>query len=465
MTLHYVSTRGQATDLPFAEVLLEGLATDGGLYVPERWPQLSVDELASMSGRSYSEIAVAVTWPFVDGAIERDAYEQLVAEAYATFDDPEVTPLRDLGGIWLLELFHGPTLAFKDVALQLLGRLFQHELEHRGERITVVGATSGDTGSAAIEGCRGRDAIDLVILHPAGRVSEVQRRQMTTVLDDNVHNVAVDGTFDDCQDLVKALFADETLRRRLNLSAVNSINWARVMAQIVYYVVASSRLVGTRTPVSFAVPTGNFGNIFAGSVAERMGLPIHRLVIGSNRNDVLTRWLATGRLELADVHPTLSPSMDIAVSSNHERLLFELSGRRGDEVADLLGQFRSEGNVELPAAWTAAVGDRWAASCLDDAATLDEIRRTYESTGVLVDPHTAVGLGAARSAGSAPGDPLIALATAHPAKFPDAVEQATGVRPDLPEHLADLLERPERCASLPNDLDAVRSFVEQVSRV
>jgi threonine synthase len=453
----YVSTRGQAPVLDFADVLLAGLATDGGLYVPDSWPALPAgwDE-----PRPYAELASAVLWPYVDGSpLARADLDRMVAEAYATFDHPEVCPLVEIEpGLFVVELFHGPTLAFKDVALQLVGRLFDHELSRRGDRATVVVATSGDTGSAAIAACVGRPNLDIVVLHPAGRVSDVQRRQMTTVDAPNVHNVAVEGTFDDCQDLVKALFADADLRDHIGLSAMNSINWARVAAQIAYYVTAG----GAAGPCDVAVPTGNFGNIFAGWIARRAGAPIGRLIIGSNSNDILTRWARTGDLAQHGVVPTLSPSMDIQVSSNHERLLFELLGRDGAATAELMARFRGVGSVEAPSDPT------FVAASLDDRATLDVIADLYHRTGYLADPHTAVGVGAARACRveRARPDavlelPVVCLATAHPAKFPDAVEQATGVRPALPDHLTDLFDRPERYDVLAADVDAVRAHVER----
>ena len=445
--LTYVSTRGNAPELPFGDVLLKGLADDGGLYVPATWPRLAE---GWERPRPYAEVAVDVMWPYVDGSIERSDFERLVTEAYATFEHPDVCPVVEVDGLHLLELFWGPTLAFKDVALQLVGRLFDHELTARGSRATIVVATSGDTGSAAIEACVGRDTLDIVVLHPEGRVSDVQRRQMTTVDAPNVHNVAIEGTFDDCQDLVKACFADAAFRDRVHLSAMNSINWARVMAQVVYYVTTSAQL----GRCSFTVPTGNFGNIFSGWIAERMGVPIDQLVIGSNSNDILTRWADTGSLVAADVVPTLSPSMDIQVSSNHERLLFELLGRDGARTEELLARFRGVGSVEVPGA------RRFDAASIDDAATLAVIRDLYERTGMLVDPHTAVGIGAARARRRDPEVPMVCLATAHPAKFPDAVEQATGVRPPLPARLADLLDRPERYDVLPADLALVQAHVD-----
>jgi len=461
--IHYVSSRGRAPELGFGDVLLAGLATDGGLYVPDRWPPLDLD--GGTGHPHYATTAVEVMWPFVDGSIDRATFERLVAESYATFSDPDVTPLVDLGdGHWLLELFHGPTLAFKDVALQLVGRLFDHELRRRGERVTIVGATSGDTGGAAIEACRDRDAIDIVILHPAGRVSEVQRRQMTSVLSPNVHNVAIDGTFDDCQDLVKAMFADETFRNDVRLSAVNSINWARVMAQLVYYVVAAERLGTRRDPIAFSVPTGNFGNVFAGYGAQRMGLDVTQFVVGSNRNDILTQFFDTATMTIGDVHPTLSPSMDIQVSSNLERLLFELSGRDGDRIAEMMATFRREGRVVTGEDMMAQVRAGWDGARVDDAATTATIAQVWRDHGVLIDPHTAVGLAAARARRRDEDRPMVTLATAHPAKFPDAVEAATGVRPPLPEHLADLFERPERCDALANDLATVQAYVRAVAR-
>jgi threonine synthase len=466
----YVSTRGTAPVLEFGDVLLAGLARDGGLYVPESWPVLAPGDLVRFADLPYAEIATEVMWPFVEGTLERDTFAALVADTYATFDHPDVVPLRALttlpggepmgGGVWLMELFHGPTLAFKDVALQLVGRLFDHELRRRGDRVTIVGATSGDTGSAAIEACRDRDAIDVFIMHPAGRVSEVQRRQMTTVPAANIHNIAVEGTFDDCQDLVKALFADTELRDRRHLSAVNSINWARVLAQVVYYVLGSARLTAGHGPVAYTVPTGNFGNVFAGYGAQRMGTPISQLSIGSNVNDILTRFLATGTMEMTGVEHTLSPSMDIQISSNFERLLFELYGRDGTQVVEAMARFRAEGHFTVDADRMGLLREHWSGARVDDEGTKAIIAEMYERTGVIVDPHTAVGLGAAAATRRDPAVPMITLATAHPAKFPDAVEAAIGIRPELPPHLADLFEREERFVTLPNDLDAVRGHIE-----
>lgn len=460
--LSYVSTRGSAPELEFADVLLAGLAIDGGLYVPSQWPSLTVGTFERFASMTYSEIAIEVMWPFVEGSIERDAFAAIVTDAYATFATDEVVPIVDLGdNFWLAELFHGPTLAFKDVALQLVGRLFDYELTRRGEKVTVVGATSGDTGSAAIEALRDRPTAEVFILHPAGRVSDVQRRQMTTVQSQNVHNIAVQGTFDDCQDMVKALFADDDFRESRNLSAVNSINWARVMAQIVYYVTCAVRLGGgAGRPVAFSVPTGNFGNVFAGYGAQRMGTPISQFIVASNRNDILTQFLTTGTMTIGEVHPTLSPSMDIQVSSNLERLLFEIHGRDGNSIAELMARFRAEGTVSVDGDRLELLADHWSAARVDDAQTAATIAAEYERSGMLIDPHTAVGLAAARQARADASVPMVVLSTAHPAKFPDAVESASGIRPPLPAHLADLFDRPERFEVCANDFDAVRSLIE-----
>jgi threonine synthase len=458
--VRYVSTRGRAPVLEFDDVLLAGLASDGGLYVPETWPRLSAADISEMASLAYADAACRVMMPYLGDSIAADRFAAMVRETYAGFGDPEVAPLRKLKeDLWLMELFHGPTLAFKDYALQLVGRLFDHVLAERGEGITIVGATSGDTGSAAIEACRDRDRIEIFMLHPKGRVSEVQRRQMTTVMSANVHNIAVEGTFDDCQDMVKAMFNDTAFRRDVRITAVNSINWGRVMAQIVYYVTAAARLGAPEAGVSFAVPTGNFGNVFAGYAARRMGLSIPRLAIGSNRNDILTRYFESGRMAMAQVVPTLSPSMDIQVSSNFERLVFELYDRDGSAVAEAMNRFRMTGALELGTARWETARSIFHACRLDDAATLDVIRTIHEETGYLVDPHTAVGIAAALSLREEVDGPVVALATAHPAKFPDAVEKATGIRPQLPPHLADLYDRQERVVVVPNDLRAVEAHI------
>jgi threonine synthase len=463
--MNYVSTRGEAPTLDFEGVVLAGLADDGGLYLPEVWPRWTHEQLLAWRGRSYEEVAVEVLTPFVAPSLSREELRTLVSAAYADFAVREVAPVRALGGeLHLLELFHGPTLAFKDVALQLLGQVFDHLLARRGRRSTVLGATSGDTGSAAIEGCRGREAVRIVILHPEGRTSEVQRRQMTTVLDENVLNLAVQGTFDDAQDLVKSMFRDPAAREQLGLTAVNSINWARVLAQIVYYVTAALALGAPEREVSFAVPTGNFGDVFAGWCARRMGLPIARLVIASNHNDILVRALHTGRYEVTGVTPTLSPSMDIQVSSNFERLLFELSGRDAALVRRQMAALRQEGRFVLEPAQIAGFREAFSAHTVSEAETLAEIARVYAEVGLLLDPHSAVGVAAARREPETRGRPMICLATADAAKFPDAVEAATGLRPALPAALADLLERPERFVVVPATLEAIEAAVRAHAR-
>ena len=463
MSVKYISTRGRAPVLDFGDVLLAGLATDGGLYVPDRWPELSPEALSGSPGRGdYADLAAEVMWPFVDGAYSRARFDELVRDAYAAFDHSEVVPMVELGdGLWLMELFHGPTLAFKDIALQLVGRLFDEELARRGERVTIVGATSGDTGAAAIEAVRDRENVEIVILHPHGRVSEMQRRQMTTVDSANVHNVAIEGTFDDCQDLVKAMFADVEFRADQRLSAVNSINWARVMAQTVYYVAAATRYGLER--VSFSVPTGNFGNVLAGHVARQMGLPVDRFIVASNRNDILTQFFTTGSMAISEVHPTMSPSMDIQVSSNLERLLFELLDRDGIRTAELLEDFRATGQMRIDPRISAELGQNWSGVRVDEDETTAAIAELFRETGMIVDPHTAVGLAAARHTRRDADGAMVVMATAHPAKFGDAVEAAIGAPAPLPPALAELAERPERCERLPNDLNAVKAHVAQYS--
>jgi threonine synthase len=450
--MRYVSTRGSAPVLGFADVVLAGLATDGGLYVPESWPTLP-----SNLGSTYPELAAGVFAPYVGDEIAAETMLRLCREAYATFRHPDVVPIVDLEpGHHLMELFHGPTLAFKDVALQLLGRLFDHILTERQQKVTIVGATSGDTGSAAIDGVKDCANINIVILYPEGRVSEVQRRQMTTVNSPNVRTVAIDGTFDDCQDLVKAMFNHAEFREAQNLSAVNSINWARVMAQVVYYVEATRRLGG---PIDVTVPTGNFGNVLSGWIAKQMGAPLRRLIVASNDNDILTRFFNSHTMDVTGVHPTLSPSMDIQVSSNFERLLFEMNNRDGAVTAAQLSRFRDKGKLVVePDQFDQWITPTFAAGRANDHDTLSAIRSVYENTGMLIDPHTAVGVKVAREFAE-DGVPMLTMATAHPAKFPDAVERATGERPVLPEHLADLLDRPEHTSHLPNDLAAVEAFV------
>jgi threonine synthase len=460
-TVKYVSTRGGGPPLGFEDVLLGGLAPDGGLYVPVTWPRLSATEIRGLRGLDYAAAAARVMALYVGGAFEAGEFAKIAAEAYASFRHKAVAPLKQLdSGLWLLELFHGPTLAFKDYPLQLVGRLFDIALKRRGERLTIVAATSGDTGSAAIEACGGREAVDIFMLHPKGRISEVQRRQMTTCTAANVHNIAIEGTFDDCQDLVKGMFADARFRARMRLSAVNSINWARVMAQTAYYFAAAAALGAPDREVSFSVPTGNFGNVYAAFCARRMGLPVARLVVASNRNDILARFFATGVMETRAVEPSLSPSMDIQISSNFERLLYDLYDGDGATVANLMRAFRRDGKLRIDEPrWRKAL-EVFSGFRADDDETLASIAAVHAETGELIDPHTAVGVAAAKAQRGDPSVPMVALATAHPAKFPDAVERATGIRPPLPSHLADLMTREERMTALPNDIEAVKNFVQ-----
>jgi threonine synthase len=456
--VRYVSTRGRAPALGFSDTLLAGLASDGGLYVPERWPELP----PTSPGESYASVAAGVVGAFAGDELEPALLQRLCAEAYAGFRHPAVCPLVQLDADeWLLELFHGPTLAFKDLALQLVGRLFDHVLSERDERITVLVATSGDTGSAAISGLASCSRAEIVVLYPEGRVSDVQRRQMTTADAPNVHAVAVEGTFDDCQRIVKQLFGDPALRERAGLAAMNSINWARIAAQVAYYTWAANALGGRA--LAFAVPTGNFGNVLSGWVARAAGTPLERLVIGSNANDILPRLLESGRLETRGVVHTLSPSMDIQISSNLERLLFELYARDPERTASELATFAETGSLTLDASALAALRELFEASTLDDDATLEAMRGEYDRSGTLLDPHTAVGLTAGRRRRSGRSAPLVALATAHPAKFPAAVERATGISPALPPALADLHELPERSERVAADTGAVRRLVERVA--
>jgi threonine synthase len=444
--------------LGFCDTLLAGLASDGGLYVPERWPGLP----PIRPGASYAQVAAGVVGAFAGDELEPRLLERLCDEAYASFDHAAICPLVQLdAGEWLLELFHGPTLAFKDLALQLVGQLFEHVLTERDEHITVLVATSGDTGSAAISGLAACTRAEIVVLYPEGRVSDVQRRQMTTVEAANVHAVAVDGTFDDCQRIVKQLFGEAGFRERVGLAAANSINWARVAAQVAYYAWATDALGGRG--LAFAVPTGNFGNVLSGWVAHACGLPLERLVIGSNANDILPRLLADGRMDARDVVPTLSPSMDIQVSSNLERLLFELYGRDAERTARELSAFAQTGSLTLERAAHEVLRERFEAAALDDGATLAAMSGEYRRSGTLLDPHTAVGLAAGRARRQGRDAPLVALATAHPAKFPEAVARATGVTPALPPALADLLERPERSERVAASAAAVQSLVERVA--
>ena len=464
--MKYISTRGSAPKLAFDDVLLAGLARDGGLYLPETWPTFSAAEITAMKDMTYAQVAVKVMTPFVEGAISVEDLTKIVNDTYAVFDGEDPAPVVKLGeNEYVLELFHGPTLAFKDYALQFLGRMFDHVLAKRGAKLTIAGATSGDTGSAAIEACRDRDAIEIFILHPAGKVSEVQRRQMTTVLSDNVHNIAMKGNFDDCQDTVKALFADEPFRDAVHLSAVNSINWARIMGQVVYYFWAALKVGGPQTPVSFAVPTGNFGNVFAGYVAKQMGLPIKQLVVGSNANDILIRFIESGRMESKGVVETTSPSMDIQISSNFERFMFEMLGRDAVALTALMDEFKTTGKFTVPDALMAKLKGLVDGERFDNDGTAKLIGDIHKETGYLLDTHSAIGVGAGRARRWDKSVPMVALATAHPAKFPDAVEAASGVHPALPDFLSDLYEREERAVTLDNSFAVIKGYIEDTLKV
>lgn len=459
--MRYISTRGRAPALNFEDVLLTGLASDGGLYVPESLPHFTLEEIASWAGLPYHELAFRVMRPFVAGSIGDADFRRILEETYAVFTHSAVAPLRQLAANeWLLELFHGPTLAFKDFALQLLGRLLDPVLARRGERAVILGATSGDTGSAAIEGCRACQNLDIFILHPYGRVSEVQRRQMTTSLGENIHNLAIDGNFDDCQAMLKASFADQGFLKGTRLVAVNSINWARIMAQIVYYFHAAIQLGAPARSVAFSVPTGNFGDIFAGYLARNMGLPINQLVVATNRNDILHRFMSANRYAKDALHASLSPSMDIMVSSNFERLLFDLHGRSGQVLADLMQRFNDDGSLRVePQRWLEA-RKLFDSLAVDDEQTCATIAEVYRDSGEILDPHSAIGVRAARECRRSQALPMVTLGTAHPAKFPEAVRKA-GIEGaiELPPHLADLLQREERYTRLPNDLAEVQAYV------
>jgi threonine synthase len=463
--VRYVSTRGEAPPLDFVEVTLAGLARDGGLYVPESWPRLSADAIGGFAGRPYAEVAVEVIRPFVGEAISLPELSRMAREAYGSFRHPAVVPITQLGvSTFMLELFHGPTLAFKDVAMQLLARLIDHALAARGERSTVVVATSGDTGGAAVEAFRGRERTDLFVLFPAGRISEVQRRMMTTAEEDNVHAIAIEGTFDDCQAIVKSLFNHHAFRDRVRLSGVNSINWARIVAQVVYYFTAAATLGAPHRKVAYTVPTGNFGDVFAGYAAARMGLSVDRLVVATNVNDILVRTLATGAYEPREVVPTPSPSMDIQVSSNFERLLFEAYHRDARAIRALMNSLAQSRRFLVSGAALTEIRTLFSANRADDEETAAAIRTVLRETGRLIDPHTAVGIAVAEKEVRDPAVPMIVLSTAHPAKFPDAVEAACGVRPALPEWLEDLPRRRERVRVLPADAAAVERVIATASR-
>lgn len=460
--MQYISTRGGAPALGFEGATLAGLASDGGLYVPESWPQFSRDDIAALAGLSYAETAVRVLAPFVGDALSEEELRGLCEEAYGRFSHKGVTPLVQLDERnWLLELFHGPTLAFKDVALQLLGLLFERFLSGKDRHLTVVGATSGDTGSAAIDALAGREKVDIFMLHPKGRVSEVQRRQMTTVLAPNVHNIAIEGNFDDAQRLVKAMFGDAQFANRFTLSAVNSINWARLAAQIVYYFYSAVRLGAPDRSVAFSVPTGNFGDVFAGYAAAQMGLPVARLIVATNVNDILHRAMVAGDYSVGELTATPAPSMDIQVSSNFERLLFDLYDRDGDMLSSVMQSFEESRALKLDDRAHSRIGKLFSSARIDNDAMSLAMRHAAEEMGEVIDPHTAIGLSAAMSADLAPDIPVVTLATAHPAKFRDAVERATGHRPVLPARISGLFEREERYDTLPGELQAIEAYIAE----
>lgn len=463
--MKYISTRGQAPVLDFDDVLLSGLARDGGLYVPDIWPVFKNTEIKKISSLPYNELALKIIKPFVGNSIETGKLTEIINKSYSRFTSADIAPLKEIGkNEYLLELFHGPTLAFKDIALQVLGHLFDHILKTKGKTTTIIGATSGDTGSAAIEAMRDRDAIEVFMLHPFGKISDIQRRQMTTVKSPNIYNIAIEGNFDDCQDLVKAMFNDKPFCDRMRLGAVNSINWARIMSQIVYYFYAAAK-VGTLTnPISYAVPTGNFGNVFSGYSAKCMGLKVDQFVVGSNKNDILTRFLETGSMTIKEVHSTLSPSMDIQVSSNFERLLFEILEHDGDQVQIIMSEFRNKGKFSIDNKLLEIIQTIFYGARLDDDATKKTILEVFEETGELVDPHTAIGIAAGRAQRRDKNVPMIALATAHPAKFPNAISRSVCQEPALPERLRHLMDKEEEFVVLANDLEIVSTYISDNSK-
>lgn len=464
--LRYLSTRGEAAQHTFDDVLLAGLAPDGGLYTPIAYPHIAPSDIAGLAGIPYAEAATRLIAPFLSGTISVDLLRAQTRAAYATFRHRAVAPLAQISdNLFVLELFHGPTLAFKDLAMQLLGRMMDQALEHRNLRATIVGATSGDTGAAAIEAFRGLDRVDVFILFPKGRVSDVQRRQMTTAADDNIHTIALEGTFDDAQNILKQLFRDASFRTRVGLAGVNSINWARVVSQMVYYFTSGVVLGVPHRHISYSVPTGNFGDVLAGYVAKRMGLPIERLIVATNANDILARALDSGRYEPRGVTPTQSPSMDIQVSSNFERLLFDVCGRDAAMIRGAFASLDQSGAFEIPPASLAAIRASFDAHSVNEAATTDEITRTYREADYVLDPHTATGVRAARARLAVdPSTPVVALATAHPAKFPDAIERAIGARPRLPGDIAARLEGREHFTVLENDVARVAAFIAARAR-
>ncbi len=460
--MDYISTRGGAPALDFEGATLTGLASDGGLYLPRHWPRFSEGEIAAMAGLPYAELATRVMLPFVEGSLTEEELRALCQQAYGRFSHDAVTPLVQLDEQqWLLELFYGPTLAFKDVALQLLGLLFETFLSRRKSNLTIIGATSGDTGSAAIDAVAGREGVDIFMLHPRGRVSEVQRRQMTTVRAPNVHNIAIEGGFDDAQAMVKRMFGDQGMTSRFNIGAVNSINWARLMAQVVYYFAAALQLGAPHRQVAFSVPTGNFGDVFAGYVSAQMGLPVAQLIVATNVNDILHRALSQGDYSTGIVTPTATPSMDIQISSNFERLLFDAGGRDGEALAEQMRGFEASKAMQLTNTQREGAAGLFTSARADGEEVLQALRWAYEHAGEMIDPHTAVGLQAARTSEIDRAIPVVTLATAHPAKFPEAVERATGIRPALPSRVGDLFAREEAYTELPGEYEAVRDFVSQ----
>ena len=467
--MEFISTRGKDGPISFETALLNGLARDGGLYLPVSWPRFNLDEIRQMRNLSYSDLAGLIMSRFTDGEIDQVEMTSLARQSYADFTHPDVAPLRPVAeNIHILELFHGPTIAFKDYAMQFLSRVFDRALTRQNRTAVILGATSGDTGSAALEAFKGRDSVDVFILFPNGRVSPVQQKQMTSISAKGAHAVAVSGDFDDCQDMVKACFNDVVFRDEMNLSAVNSINWARLMPQIVYYFASALKVGAPEQTVAFCVPTGNFGNVFAGWVAAKMGLPVEKFIVASNRNDILTRFFATGKMQRRSVDPSLSPSMDIQVSSNFERLLFELLDRDGVEVARLMKRFAKSGSFDVADNVLRSALSLFSGFCLNDDGTRAEIRSTYKQTGMVIDPHSAVGLAGARQARASglvsQGTPIISLACAHPAKFPDAVKSACGIYPDLPKHLANLMQRDDAMLTAENDMEAVQALLRAERR-
>ena len=467
--MEFISTRGKDGPISFETALLNGLARDGGLYLPVSWPRFNLDEIRQMKDLSYSDLAGLIMSRFTDGEIGQVEMTSLARQSYADFTHPDAAPLRPVAkNIHILELFHGPTIAFKDYAMQFLSRVFDRALTRQNRTAVILGATSGDTGSAALEAFKGRDSVDVFILFPNGRVSPVQQKQMTSISAKGAHAVAVSGDFDDCQDMVKACFNDVAFRDEMNLSAVNSINWARLMPQIVYYFASALKVGAPEQTVAFCVPTGNFGNVFAGWVAAKMGLPVEKFIVASNRNDILTRFFATGTMQRRSVDPSLSPSMDIQVSSNFERLLFELLDRDGVEVARLMKRFAKSGSFDVADNVLRSALSLFSGFCLNDDGTRAEIRSTYQLTGMVFDPHSAVGLAGARQARASGlvsrATPIISLACAHPAKFPDAVQSSCGIYPELPEHLANLMQRDDVMLTAENDMEAVQALMRAERR-